>query len=173
MPTTQLTLTVPAAYNNNFWTNYAAAVASDNAYASIDAGGVTSRLLTFQTNVGAAVAANAILLGIRIDVEYRTSAVGTNSQMRVSLGAQSSSGVTSYVTGTTSDVVYTFGGATNKLGASVPSDVSHFTVEVREQMNNSKAVFQFIDSAACWVYWELPPPPPAPARNVLFLGEIF
>lgn len=173
MPTTQLTLTVPSAYNNHFWASYASAIASDNVYASIDAGSAQKRLLTFQTNVGVAVPVNAILLGIRIDVEYRTSAVGTNSQMRVHLGAQNSSGVTQYVTGTTADVIYTFGGATNKLGASAPSGVSYFTVEVREQTNNAQAVFQFIDSAACWVYWEQPPPPPAAARNVLFFGENF
>ena len=173
MPTTQLTLTVPSGFNNNVWTTPANAVVSDNLYASIDAGSHIYRTLTYQTNAVLALPANAIILGVQLGIEYRVSHTGYNAQARALSRAQTETGGAGYVAGTTQDALYYFGGSTNSLGVTRRDQLDQFVVQVRQQNGSgSTQVIQYIDSAACWVYWELPPPPP-PRVNVLFFGENF
>lgn len=165
MPSTTLTLSINATgYTNNLWTSPANGLVSNNAYASVVPGATSSRTLTYDTNAASVIPANAVITGVRMNVEYRVSTAGTGEVMFGGPGA--SGGTAAGVSGSTTDTVYVFGGTGNPLGATSRGDLTVFSVKLYQGSNGS--VTHYIDNAAAYVDWEYPA-----TVNPLFFGENF
>jgi hypothetical protein len=163
MASATLTLTVSSSTG---WVNPTNAFVSNNAYASyssVTTSG-TNFYFRFTTNAATLLPANAVITGVRMDVEYRTN--NATPQPRFCAGPGDFGGTANPVVVTTTDVVYVFGGPGNTLGAVTRDDVS--TASIQFGNNAAGTSVHYIDNVVMYVDWELPK-----AGNTLFHGENF
>jgi len=163
MASATLTLTVSTSTG---WVNPTNALVSNNAYASYSS--VTALgsnfYFRFNTNAAALLPANAVITGVRMDVEYRTN--NAAPQPRFCAGPGDFGGTANPVVVTTTDTVYVFGGPGNTLGAVTRDDVATSSIQFGNNASGSAA--HYIDNVVMYVDWELPK-----TGNTLFHGENF
>lgn len=163
MASATLTLTVSSSIG---WVNPTNALVSNNAYASyssVSSPGSNS-YFRFSTNAASLLPANAVITGVRVDVEYRANTA--TPQPRFAAGPGDFGGTANPVLVTTTDAVYIFGGVGNTLGAVTRDDVLVCSIQFGN--NASGSAVHYIDNVVMYVDWELPK-----LGNTLFHGENF
>ena len=154
---TILTLSVASATG---WTNpsYLTASGSNYAYSSLD--NTSTHNATFNSNAASALPADAVILGV--EISYKAYVNTTGPATRIFTSFPSSPG--SYPT--TSAVLYTKGGPTDKLGVNSAADIASPWLRVGNTAGGSATLY--LNSFSIAVYWRIPA-----AGNPLFFGEMF
>ena len=142
------------------WTNPSNFTASGNNYAYRSLANTTNSNTTFNSNATSALPAGAVILGV--EVSYKAYVNTTGPATRVFTAYPDSP--ESYPS--TSAVIYTKGGPTDKLGVNSMSDLANPWLRGGNTAGGSATLY--INSFSISVYWQMPK-----AGNALFFGELF
>lgn len=142
------------------WTNpsYLTASGGNYAYRSLD--NTSNYSATFNSNAASALPAGAVILGVEVSYKAYVDTTAPATQVFTSFPVSPAS----YPT--TSEVLYTKGGPTNKLGVNSAADLATPWLRVGNTAGGSATLY--VNSFSIAVYWQMPK-----AGNALFFGELF
>ena len=142
------------------WTNpsYLTASGGNYAYRSLD--NRSNYSATFNSNATSALPAGAVILGVEVSYEAYVDTTGPATRVFTFYPNSPES----YPT--TSAVLYTKGGPTDKLGVNSAADIASPWLRVGNTAGGSATLY--VNSFSISVYWQMPR-----AGNALFFGELF
>lgn len=148
-------------------TNPANVATSNNVYATRAKANTSNDYAVWTTNAASVIPADAVILGVKMQVEYKVSTTASSPFFRAGIGELAMN--TNYTTAspTTSDVTYTFGGPTDNMGAASRADLAN--VSLRISQSTSTSTTHSVDYFSVTVYWDYP----TDGANCMFFGENF
>lgn len=142
------------------WTNPSNFTASGSNYAYRSLNNTTNSNTTFNSDAASALPAGAVILGVEVSYKAYVNTTGPATRVFTAYPASPES----YLS--TSAVLYTKGGPTNKLGVNSAADLATPWLRVGNTAGGTATVY--VNSFSISVYWQMPK-----AGNALFFGELF
>ncbi|WP_147403629.1 hypothetical protein [Alicycliphilus denitrificans] len=149
------------------FTNPANVATSNNVYATATKSSTSNDYAVWTTNAASVIPANAVILGVQMQVEYKVSTTASSPFFRAGIGELAQNTGATTASPTTSDVTYTFGGPTDNMGAASRADLAK--VALRISQSTSTSTTHSVDYFGVTVYWDYP----TDGTNCMFFGENF